>query len=348
MNHLSIITNIFKQFPSESPLQYALTMGQPFSVNQNSTDPATSDPVRLFFTLVSTFLREVFVTIPDVPADDSFDGEVFLHFSRCGLPSEVVYKYSKGAAFMARCFYPHLDRDTQLSIGVWTSYIFSIDDLCEGAEFRENLKYYRAYLLGIHQPQWAYIRGLFSALEDLCARYNPFVGDMILKSSMDYISVNVFEVEQKGRLKVDRNTSMFPEFLRQKSGIGEAYAFANFPKGSLDVASYITLIPDLAVIVPQLNDIVSFYKESIIGDEQDTNLMLVAEVEGCSATEALEMTVDKCLHSIRRLRAACLRDEDLRIVVDSFVEGFALYHLKWSRYHMDDFGDFHEWLLEGH
>ncbi|KAI3008052.1 hypothetical protein CBS147346_2993 [Aspergillus niger] len=323
-------------------------MGQIFSSDQAPTEAATSDPSREFFTVVSAFLKEVFLTIPEVPSNDLFDDEVFNRFKHCGLPSEVVYRYSKGAAFMARCFYPHLDRDTQLSIGVWTSYIFSIDDLCEGPEFREQLKGYRAHLLGANQPKWAYLRGLFSSLQDLCDRYDPFVGDMILKSSLDYISVNVFEVEQKGRLNVDSNTRLFPEFLRQKSGIGEAYAFANFPKGSLDIASYITLIPDLAAVVPQLNDVVSFYKESIIGDEQDTNLMLVSAVEGCSATEALNMTVDRCLDSVQRMRAACLKNEGLRNVVNAFVQGFALYHLKWSRYHMEDFGNYRDWLSESH
>ncbi|OJJ68629.1 hypothetical protein ASPBRDRAFT_33214 [Aspergillus brasiliensis CBS 101740] len=319
-------------------------MGQIFSSEQNPTEGATSDPLGEFFTVVSAFLKEIFLAVPDVPDDKPFDEEVFHHFMRCGLPSDVVYKYSKGAAFMARCFYPHLDRDTQLSIGVWTAYIFSIDDLCEGAEFREHLKEYRAYLLGTNPPKWAYLSGLFSSLHDLCDRYDPFVGDMILKSSLDYISVNVFEVEHRGNLKVDPNTRLFPEFLRQKSGIGEAYAFANFPKGNLDSVSYITLVPDLAAVVPKLNDVVSFYKESIVGKEQDTHVMHLAAVEGCSPHEALVMIADQCLDSIRRVRAACMGDEALWNVVNQFLQGYALYHLEWPRYHLEDFGDYREWL----
>ncbi|RAL00779.1 terpenoid synthase [Aspergillus ibericus CBS 121593] len=305
---------------------------------------STSAQPERFFTLVSSFLKNVFLSIPKVPDDEPFDAEVLNHFKLSGLPSDDVHKYSKAAGFIARCFYPHLNRETQLSIGVWTAYIFSMDDLCEGTEFREKLKNHRDYMFGNRHAQWAFLDGFFSSLHDLCGRYEPFVGDMITKSSLDYLSVNVLEVEQNGKFKVDSNTRLFPAFLRQKSAIGEAYAFANFPKGAFDIASYITMIPDLTLVVGHLNDVVSFYKESIVGDEQDTTMMLVSAVEGCSAYETLEKTVGQCLDSIQRMRATCVGNEDLQNVVNNFVQGFAFYHLKLPRYHLEDFGDYREWL----
>ncbi|GFN20856.1 terpenoid synthase [Aspergillus tubingensis] len=298
-----------------------------------------------FFKITYPFLKEVFLDLPPYHKDKAFHQEVFDQFRLSGLSEDVVRTSSEAGAVVAECFYPSIHDPLRLSIAVWTAYIFSLDNICTDASFRDQMKSYRSVFFG-QSTDLKFLNGLYTSLEDLSQYYDTFAGDMIMKSVLDYVSINILEEEQKERkddFMLSSSTSMFPDFLRQKSAIGEAYAFLNFP-GSWDVASYFPLIPDMAAIVDQLNDVVSFYKESVLGNEAGTWVRQTCVCLGVSEYEAIEIRAAQCLDCIRRLRGACQGDVKLLKRVNEFIQGYALYHLCLERYKLDDFGNYEAWF----
>ncbi|RAH52113.1 terpenoid synthase [Aspergillus piperis CBS 112811] len=298
-----------------------------------------------FFKIISPFLEEVFLDLPPYHKDEAFHQEVLDQFTLSGLPEDVVRASSEAGAVVAECFYPSLKDPLRLSIAVWTAYIFSLDNICTDASFRDQMKSYRSVFFG-QSTDLKFLNGLYTSLEDLSKYYDTFAGDMIMKSVLDYVSINILEEEQKERkddFMLSSSTSMFPDFLRQKSAIGEAYAFLNFP-GSWNVASYFPLIPDMAAIVDRLNDVVSFYKESVLGNEAGTLVRQTCVCLGVSEYEAIEIRAAQCLDCIQRLRGACQGDVKLLKRVNEFIQGYALYHLCLDRYKLNDFGNYEAWF----
>lgn len=163
---------------------------------------------------------------------------------------------------------------------------------------------------------------------------------------MDFVSINIVEAEQTGDFMVSSSTKLFPDFLRQKSGIGEAYAFFYFPGSDWGLGDYFTLIPDIAGIIEQLNDVLSFYKESVLGNEPGTWVKQTCVCKGISEGEAFKERVDQCLGSIRRLRAASEENPRLVKTVNEFINGYPLFHLNAGRYKLDQFGSYHGWQGE--
>ncbi|RDK41501.1 terpenoid synthase [Aspergillus phoenicis ATCC 13157] len=300
-----------------------------------------------FFKIITPFLNEITPNIPPFAPDEAFYKAVFDKFAAAsGLPEDTIPHFVDTGEVLARCFYPSLPRDLQISIGVLTAYVFSIDDQCADPEFREQLKSYRSVFLGQSTTNLQYIKGLYNTLHDIVSHYEWYAGDMIIKSTMDFVSINIMEAEQTGDFMVSPSTRLFPDFLRQKSGIGEAYAFFYFPGSDWGLGDYFTLIPDIAGIIEQLNDVLSFYKESVLGNEPGTWVKQTCVCKGISEGEAFKERVDQCLGSIRRLRAASEENPRLVKTVNEFINGYPLFHLNAGRYKLDQFGSYHGWQGE--
>ncbi|PYH37213.1 terpenoid synthase [Aspergillus neoniger CBS 115656] len=300
-----------------------------------------------FLKIILPFLKEILPNIPPFAPDEAFKNEVFNKFAAAsGLPEDTIPHFVDTGKVLARCFYPSLSRDLQISIGVLTAYVFSIDDQCADPEFREQLKPCRTVFLGKSSTNLQYIKGLYKTLHDIVSQYEWYAGDMIINSTMDFLSINIVEAERTGEFVVSPSTKLFPDFLRRKSGIGEAYAFFYFPKSDWKLGDYFTLIPDIAGIIEQLNDVLSFYKESVLGNEPGTWIRQTSVCRGISEYEVFQERVDQCLGSIRRLRAACEGNPRLLKTVNEFINGYPLFHLNAGRYKLDQFGSYDGWLNE--
>ncbi|GKZ23804.1 hypothetical protein AbraCBS73388_010396 [Aspergillus brasiliensis] len=98
--------------------------------------------------------------------------------------------------------------------------------------------------------------------------HRPILTTIVSETDQDFVSINIVEAERTGNIVLSHSTRLFPDYLRQKHGIGEAYAFPNFP-GAIGSWAIYTSIPDMAGMVEQHNDVLSFYKESLLGKARD-------------------------------------------------------------------------------
>lgn len=106
--------------------------------------------------------------------------------------------------------------------------------------------------------------------------------DMTFKAQLEFFSANLVEMECGDGLRPQRSTPSFlRHYLRLKTGICEPYALFIFPSDVLaqagdDVHAPLAATPDIMTWIDDVNDIMSFYKESVVGDEQDNVVNLHA------------------------------------------------------------------------
>ena len=139
-------------------------------------------------------------------------------------------------------------------------------------------------------------------------------------------------------MKISNVAHSWPYYLREKTGIGEAYAFMIFPRTSnLDISVYIQVINDIAFFMNLANDILSyvfqsfpygsmndtwssrFYKEFLAG-ETNNYISNRAHVTGKSLSDTLQDTINDTLAAYTRITKV-LESTDASIAWKHFVHG---------------------------
>jgi len=85
----------------------------------------------------------------------------------------------------------------------------------------------------------------------------------------------------------------FPGYFREKTGYTEPYAHIYFAKAMLPENNYLQVymlcIHDLSELISYTYDILSFYKESAVGDERLNYACNVANTHGLDAAKVLRL-----------------------------------------------------------
>ncbi|PBK64233.1 terpenoid synthase, partial [Armillaria solidipes] len=130
--------------------------------------------------------------------------------------------------------------------------------------------------------------------------------------------------------KVDR----YALFLRDLSGMPEAYTVFIFPKG-LPYNLYIQALPLLCEVVNFMNDITSFYKEEC-ENETHNLISLLAEARGEPKNQTLRYLVERCIQAHERTLCILSPHEGVRSSYESFVKGYLAFHLGAKRYRLSE------------
>jgi hypothetical protein len=108
------------------------------------------------------------------------------------------------------------------------------------------------------QPQ---LDPVLDAVADVLLRmwnqYQPICATSISLSVFQFMAYSCVEVELD-RLPVIQNVRRFPWFMRERTGIAEAYAFMTFANSrKLDIMQYIRAVPDMVFWIDAANDLLS-------------------------------------------------------------------------------------------
>lgn len=111
---------------------------------------------------------------------------------------------------------------------------------------------------------------------------DTFAVDMVFKAQLEFLSGNLVENECGDKLRPLKSTPHFlRNYLRLKTGICEPYALFIWPSDIMAQAGEhcctpLAVMPDLMTWIDDTNDIMSFYKESVVGNERDNVVYLHA------------------------------------------------------------------------
>lgn len=154
------------------------------------------------------------------------------------------------------CFPKH-PLDVQVHIGIYTWFAILIDNLTS-KDLPDIERFYEHFANGKPQPT-PLLECFAEKLRGMFKYWDPVPASGIVSSSISFVNGCAMEIRfdmenmtpTKGGLK-------YSWYLRERSGIGEAFSFFVFPKAKYpDISCFIEAIPDLSVYTCLCNDILS-------------------------------------------------------------------------------------------
>lgn len=255
-----------------------------------------------------------------------------------GISTEFIAKIQSciEAAIDITCTaYHYLSPDIQETIALNTSFIFGVDDLV--GDLRKDLQEY-ATTLTLGQPQkHELLRGYTEFISGLCRFLGTFGGNMVIKSTVDFISSNPIEDEQD-LFHLSLDTSNFPTFFRYKTGISEPYSFFLFPEDRYPeekyLHKYLPAIPTLISFFDQVNDLLSFYKEEFQTGDSVNFINTQARLHSITPLESLKRTQTSAVELVQKIRRIFESEPEMLKDMETFMQGYVLFHLSAKRYRL--------------
>ncbi|KAI9038846.1 terpenoid synthase [Aspergillus affinis] len=292
--------------------------------------------------IVEELLSDVSLTRrTDFRVDATIEDGIIQHFASYGLTSERMVAIARRSAECGEWFFPFLHGKNKFAATLYTSMFFAIDDLSE--EITEPLGSFCQNLL-LGRPQSHPVLQLcFDVTLEMNKFYGRFASDMVLKSMVEFLSANLVEVKLPGKITPLTSTPSFPRYFRLKSGMPEAFAFFPFPtldNGEDTLDEYILLLPDLIDFIDAGNDILSFYKESILADDRENCIHQYADAHSVSPMESLIHHCELLKECVSNLRTSLSKYPRWKDNVEQFIQGYLGFHIACDRYHLSDFAIF--------
>ncbi|KAL4962488.1 terpenoid synthase [Aspergillus stella-maris] len=249
------------------------------------------------------------------------------------------YPAIKASCAIATTTYPFVSVETQEVIAIYTSFAILIDDTTNVST--DDLQSFLARLCGGQSQPNPLLRDMLRFIADVIPQhYGPFASDMIRKSIIEFISACVIENNYTGKIKLAKTAPDFPYFLRHKTGMAEAYAFFTFPEELFPentfLPVYFPVIPDLVKYLNLANDLLSFYKESIVGRETFNYISNHANTHKLRPADSLRDTVLSLTICVSNTKETLASPENggLRDAVTKVFNGYVIYHSSSARYRL--------------
>ncbi|CAK5284300.1 unnamed protein product, partial [Mycena citricolor] len=334
--HSFILTGVWKIGP-ESIAESVIRKG--FSGPCDESEDHGSVSVSAYTSFVQNFLAKAGFRLPDNQDDPEFNREVISSCLALGLPPERTKALAGVGIDAAKWFYPDHSRKLQLLIAKFTGMTTMIDDL--GILFPDALANYRTRLLNGQPQDTPILQALLEIIRELDSYFGTFDVDMILKVTLEFLSANLIEFKRQADLRPTVNSPGYTTYFRLKSGVAEAFACFIFPldrsaaSPTAHSVAHLPMIPDLVTFMNEANDILSFYKESLVGTERDNAIHMHARLHGLSLSGALEVYEKSVLGCMSRLRGFSVA-EGVESQVEQFLQGYFAFHMMCPRYRLKE------------
>ncbi|KJZ70916.1 hypothetical protein HIM_09709 [Hirsutella minnesotensis 3608] len=252
--------------------------------------------------LVEKFLRDINFEMPEFSRDPVLERflieDCTMLVRQQGLDLDIVPDVVSLAAMTSSLIYPFHDQQEKKCIARYTSYFFLIEDL--GEKFLESNRRFRQNVIS-QRRQPPILEAFLDLQADFDELYGLFSTDMIYKGLFDFISASTLEFDIGNQFEVQPTAPFLPDYLRMKTALPEPFVYFVLPKSSVSDVShlidYIQAVPDLMIVANATNDLLSFYKESILGSERSNFIYQYASARQKMPLEALE-AVSKRLRNI--------------------------------------------------
>ncbi|KAF5551088.1 longiborneol synthase [Fusarium napiforme] len=169
--------------------------------------------------------------------------------------------------------------------------------------------------------------------------WDPVVANFIVTASLNFLNSNALETRKEfhqiERTKAGRNWAWF---LREKDGVGEAYAWFTFPKALCsDISLFLEVVPDISIWIGLTNDVLSFYKEEKAG-ETHNYIHNRAWYEDKGPHSVFEEIVDEITTKVQKMRLVLKDREPYLKLLNSHLLGYIAFHKLNSRYRLWEVG----------
>lgn len=291
--------------------------------------------------ILANFLDDIGFSMPAREPDMSIIRPVVSHFESQPWAPSLIKKAVHKAELTAgmEVVYPFVSWDTKVMYGIFCTYMFLIDDSDE--ELDAELEDFESNLIKGRPQKSPFLRSMMTFIDGMDSCFGPYSRTMISKSMVEFASGRRIETCYNGVMRPTVGALNFPYYLRQKAGIAEPVAHFVFPQSLYPeekcLSTFILILPDVCDLVSFVNDVMSFYKESILSDETINYVWNLATVHDVSISEALRHTCARAIRSVNNIRTVLLfQDPQMLDTTDQFIQGYIAWYLKQARYRLSD------------
>ncbi|KZV64296.1 terpenoid synthase [Peniophora sp. CONT] len=198
-----------------------------------------------------------------------------------------VMKYLDVGLGAAELFYPSHHFELKIIVAISTTIVTWIDSVVDSildavSDFQRR---FYARLPQLH-PVLDHFANYILRLYD---HYEAYVAGAMITSICCFMDVTCLEIRAlTKRMTAKRESKLWPYYVRSLSGIASFYSFACFPKvDHPDLIHYIQAIPEMLIFTNHVNDVLSFYKEEMDGEQHNYCQMMsrVAELPPINVLE---------------------------------------------------------------
>ncbi|CAL1716300.1 unnamed protein product [Somion occarium] len=245
------------------------------------------------------------------------------------IPENVYERYIVCGVDIGFAAYQHTPYDLQIAIALFTFCATIFDDRTwlDPKAMREFIP---RFCLG--QPQLHPLLDRFVESTMNLRKFFPlYTANTICSAVLEYANEEVYCAEDVDQTMLRPGAWQYVEYTRLKSGIPEPYAIGIWPSSVCsDLKEYVQAIPEALLFINHVNDLFSFYKETLEGD-RGNYINQYALVHERSTSEAVSDLVDKLVSVAENVRNI-LGDGSAREAWEDFVSGYTHFHLYCPRY----------------
>ncbi|KAF4601352.1 terpene cyclase [Pleurotus pulmonarius] len=199
-----------------------------------------------------------------------------------GIPSFRPWNIS--GATIAYISYGHLESlPVKLYIALYTSLAVYIEDVY--TDQPDVVNTFNHNFVTRQPQQTAVLRALDKLLGETSKYFDAVQANLITSSTLNFMTSIAIE-HAVNKLNITAGADKFPQFLRGLSGISCAYCLFIFPK-DVHLNTYIQAMPSMMDYINHMNDVLSFYKEEVNG-EDNNYISILSKHRGVPKTETLE------------------------------------------------------------
>jgi hypothetical protein len=292
--------------------------------------------------ILSKFLKDVDFFMPPQEYDFSLEEPVMNYFASQPnwpphLTAKAVYMAKWMSTGLGMC-YPFAEKDIQVAYGIHATYVLFIDDIIH--ELGDALDEFEVRLVSGKPQKSPILQSLVHFLLDNNTYMGPYAAAMNTKATIEFICGCIMERDYDGKVEPPVGAKKFPGYFREKTGYTEPYAHFCFPEATCPEKEYLHVympcIQDLIEFISYANDILSFYKESIVADERLNYICNIANTHGLSVCDALKLVCEQVTENVLTTRKVLKDHPEMRDTVDEFFRGYIAWYLNQKRYKLTD------------
>ncbi|KAF5589869.1 longiborneol synthase [Fusarium pseudoanthophilum] len=306
---------------------------------ERQLEPKPRDLKSFIQPLIASFTNEIGYSPFKTTSNDALWMAMRAHADNTGVPCEegshswlmfkVGYVYpvvsTAKSSFLSEaknsqvCF-PHHPFEVQLYIGIYSWLGLLLDD--QAAEYLEEFSMFHERFCADGKQPIPLLQAWADLMKLTFKYWDPLVASFIVTASLNFLNSNALEARKEfhqiERTKAGRSWAWF---LREKDGLGEAYAWFTFPKALCpDISLFLEVIPDISIWIGLTNDVLSAWYE-----DKDPH-------------SVFEEIVDEITTKAQQMRLVLKDREPYLKLLNSHLLGYIAFHKLNSRYRLWEVG----------
>ncbi|KAK0442301.1 isoprenoid synthase domain-containing protein [Desarmillaria tabescens] len=243
-------------------------------------------------------------------------------------PSLIV-----GLNIAASAYHHLVDVNVKVYITFFTMFLTYFDDAYpDDPDILVGVPRFTKYFMSSEKQPSKMMNDLANLLAETSQLFGEVTADLIVHATLRFITGLVLETRSK--YEPTHRVDKYAMFLREISGIPDAYAMFIFP-ADLPYDVYIQSLPLLRDVINFMNDITSFYKEECEGETHNL-ISLLAEANGKPKSRTLRYVVEKCMEAHERTLRILSPHKEAHRIYQEFVKGYLAFHLGAKRYRLGE------------